>query len=521
VNRFLSITAAYFIILVASITFAQDIYVYPNKRLADQGLIEYRRYTLEEARVYQQEGSFEPYLTTAWSTERQLTSDLDAYSPKAIVFGDTIYCTYFTIGPRLPYFIKSVNSGVDWEGYARLADSDGTKAYFNPEFGKFQNNLIVGVSFWDFGDRGFNLGYFNSTDCGDSWGGLNQIFEYVRSNSSGYSSLCNVNRNLYFAYNEYDHDSLYVLKSTNWGAAWNSRGIPVAYLSSTPQPMTIRAYNMTVHLIWVNEVMPVSVRYSQSAYVGLTWSPEIDIAQDSLGAQLCYIAVQGQHVVVSWMGYKYSPYMFTGDLFIRQSFDGGITWDTSQVLTDSHKVMFSNVYVKDSLIVVAWMDDRFGANNNEVMVRYSTNYGQIWSDEEQLSHGYFDSHAPFSCITGNRIHVLWGDGRPDAPGLYYSNNDLFMSIDEPELPTEPSLLSAYPNPFNSSTIIKYPNNEGGELEIYNLIGQLVKALRISLTSGQIVWDGTDNQNNSVPSGVYFARIKATGIGSGAKLLLLR
>jgi flagellar hook assembly protein FlgD len=96
-----------------------------------------------------------------------------------------------------------------------------------------------------------------------------------------------------------------------------------------------------------------------------------------------------------------------------------------------------------------------------------------------------------------------------------------MSIDEPELPTEPSLLSAYPNPFNSSTIIKYPNNEGGELEIYNLIGQLVKALRISLTSGQIVWDGTDNQNNSVPSGVYFARIKATGIGSGAKLLLLR
>jgi hypothetical protein len=58
--------------LVASITFAQDIYVYPNKRLADQGLIEYRRYTLEEARVYQQEGSFEPYLTTAGAQKGNL-----------------------------------------------------------------------------------------------------------------------------------------------------------------------------------------------------------------------------------------------------------------------------------------------------------------------------------------------------------------------------------------------------------------------------------------------------------------
>lgn len=33
---------------------AQDIYVYPNKKLADEGQLEYRRYTLEEARAYDQ-----------------------------------------------------------------------------------------------------------------------------------------------------------------------------------------------------------------------------------------------------------------------------------------------------------------------------------------------------------------------------------------------------------------------------------------------------------------------------------
>ena len=54
----------YVILLCAAISSAQDIYVYPNKRLADQGLIEYRPYILEEAHAYQQGGSLEAYLTT-------------------------------------------------------------------------------------------------------------------------------------------------------------------------------------------------------------------------------------------------------------------------------------------------------------------------------------------------------------------------------------------------------------------------------------------------------------------------
>jgi hypothetical protein len=89
------------------------------------------------------------------------------------------------------------------------------------------------------------------------------------------------------------------------------------------------------------------------------------------------------------------------------------------------------------------------------------------------------------------------------------------------LPAEYSILSCYPNPFNSSTIIQYPKNDGGIIIIYDLLGQQVKALRIFLTSGQVVWDGTDDQDNAVPSGVYFARVKSSGIGSRAKLVLLR
>jgi hypothetical protein len=108
--------------------------------------------------------------------------------------------------------------------------------------------------------------------------------------------------------------------------------------------MIVRASANIVHVVWVNEVLPVSVRYSRSTNSGLTWSPEIDIAQDPYGSQSCYISTQGQHVVASWMGYKYSPYTFTGDMFIEQSYDGGATWDTAQMVTDLHYVwMGSNI----------------------------------------------------------------------------------------------------------------------------------------------------------------------------------
>jgi hypothetical protein len=179
-------------------------------------------------------------------------------------------------------------------------------------------------------------------------------------------------------------------------------------------------------------------------------------------------------------------------------------------------------YIKDSLIVITWQDDRYRSQNynSEVYAKYSTDYGATWSQETKLSHGDDDSDSPIATSTEDIIHVLWGDRRPEAAGLYYINKYLHDNIENEVIQYGYSQITSYPNPFNSLTLIKYPANEGGEIEIYNLLGQQVKALRISLNGGQVVWDGTDNQNKSVPTGVYFARVKSSGISIGAKLLLI-
>ena len=88
----------------------------------------------------------------------------------------------------------------------------------------------------------------------------------------------------------------------------------------------------------------------------------------------------------------------------------------------------------------------------------------------------------------------------------------------------------YPNPFNPTTNIAYSIKDAGNvtLEVYNLRGQLVKTLvnEVKETGNHTtIWNGTDNSNKSVSSGVYFYKMVSEGnIGrytSTKKMILMK
>jgi len=92
--------------------------------------------------------------------------------------------------------------------------------------------------------------------------------------------------------------------------------------------------------------------------------------------------------------------------------------------------------------------------------------------------------------------------------------------------TKNYLHQNYPNPFNPTTIISYqlPENSKVELAIYNLKGQKVKQLvSDQLSAGQhsVVWDGKDNNNKSVSSGIYFYKLKSGNFETTKKMILIK
>ncbi len=128
-------------------------------------------------------------------------------------------------------------------------------------------------------------------------------------------------------------------------------------------------------------------------------------------------------------------------------------------------------------------------------------------------------------VTANKVYCIEDYGRTS---LCIFDNKVFTGIKEnqPYCADTFSLLQNYPNPFNASTKIQFNVEKSGHvnLKIFNTRGQFVKQLiDQNYLSGQysISWDGTDQFNQSVCSGVYFAKLSTADKVRFIKMLIIR
>jgi flagellar hook assembly protein FlgD len=101
-----------------------------------------------------------------------------------------------------------------------------------------------------------------------------------------------------------------------------------------------------------------------------------------------------------------------------------------------------------------------------------------------------------------------------------------VSVEKETLPTSFSLSQNYPNPFNSSTEIEFALPQSGPvtLVIYDIQGREVRRLLdsdIEAGSHSVIWDGYDNSNEHVASGIYFYRLISDGASQTNRMTLLR
>ncbi|MFH2050118.1 MAG: FlgD immunoglobulin-like domain containing protein [bacterium] len=118
------------------------------------------------------------------------------------------------------------------------------------------------------------------------------------------------------------------------------------------------------------------------------------------------------------------------------------------------------------------------------------------------------------------------------PALYWTENgdrieisELFSSSSE-TLPEKYNLSQNYPNPFNPSTSIDFALQKSNRiiLEVFNITGQKVKILLDDYREAgnySIQWDGTDNNDNRVASGMYLYRLTSGDYAECKKMMLVK
>jgi len=122
---------------------------------------------------------------------------------------------------------------------------------------------------------------------------------------------------------------------------------------------------------------------------------------------------------------------------------------------------------------------------------------------------------PFSILSDSvslEIHEILNSQEPLTSSIILHRSPTSYDASLIGIPATNKLYSNYPNPFNPATNIKFDvkNDARVILEVYDIRGKKVKTLlneSRSAGSYNVLWDGTDQYNLQVASGMYFFRIR--------------
>ncbi|MCD4818454.1 MAG: choice-of-anchor J domain-containing protein [Candidatus Cloacimonetes bacterium] len=133
-----------------------------------------------------------------------------------------------------------------------------------------------------------------------------------------------------------------------------------------------------------------------------------------------------------------------------------------------------------------------------------------------------------SSTVENSTYWYWLESR-DGAGITENYGPISFTVpmdDENSNPPDVTVnrLYNYPNPFNPTTTISFEFIEDfttdAEIIIYNIKGQEIKQYSIFNNQSSIIWDGTDENNQPVSSGIYFYKLDTGRETITKKMLLL-
>ncbi|MBI5060028.1 T9SS type A sorting domain-containing protein [candidate division KSB1 bacterium] len=268
---------------------------------------------------------------------------------------------------------------------------------------------------------------------------------------------------------------------------------------------------------------------------------EPQLAQDGTGGFL-----------LGWEDFQQSE--FASVRVARFTANGESLWPTGGVrpcLTDGEQRGFALTTDSSGGAWVSWEDDRHSDDYPEWDL-YATHLNADGQFASINGFTWPETGAPMCDLPTYQQEVtlipwvqgsalaVWRDLRSSNPGRCCGAGavgDIFQNIytqvlseislaaEEPRdagsIARNFAITSAYPNPFNPTTTIRFdlPAATDIKLAIYNTLGREVTVLNDGLRSAgthEIVWNAAE-----LPTGLYFARLESANSTSVRKLLLLK
>jgi photosystem II stability/assembly factor-like uncharacterized protein len=198
---------------------------------------------------------------------------------------------------------------------------------------------------------------------------------------------------------------------------------------------------------------------------------------------------------------------------ILKTSDGGSSWSTQTSGTSNwlRSVCFTSA------------DTGFAVGNAGTFLM-SSDGGNSWEARRSWTSNTLNG----LCFADHKSGWMVGEAgtimKMSFQGVLTSIDD--GTISRSPLPQEFALLQNYPNPFNPITTIKYnlPKTSKVILKVYNLLGQEVRTLVNGVKAAGhhgVVWDGRDQFNRAVSSGVYIYSTQAGLYLQSKKMVLLK
>jgi len=174
----------------------------------------------------------------------------------------------------------------------------------------------------------------------------------------------------------------------------------------------------------------------------------------------------------------------------------------------------------DLNIMISWVTPA-----NRDIVSYNIYRNTELVAEDVMTSPYEDLDVPTGNYTYNVTTVYDGGWESDMSNnafVIHTQTDV-TDLPKPEI-TE--LTGNYPNPFNPTTTISFSTSEAGfvSINIYNMKGQLVKTLvneNLDAAYHNVVWNGKDNRNKTISSGIYFYKMRTNNYTATKKMILMK